>query len=278
MIKKHLISCSVVLVLFLITKMFIFSTPAVPSSQAIIRAKMPETNSEPKKKDKVTSAYTFADEKLPVHNPRVAARLNRILKSYSFENLQTYKLHEKAAQWFPVIVPILKNYGIPEDFKYMVLVESGLRSGTSHKGASGYWQFMPGTARGFGLKVNGRVDERHHFRKSTVAAAKYLRALYDEFGSWTLAAAAYNIGDNRLRRLMDRQNEDNYFRMRLNHETATYVYRLMSMKEIIENPDRYGYETPEKPELKLLPPVTDDIQRYLPFSQIGEVFAFQKED
>ncbi|HEY0897475.1 MAG TPA: lytic transglycosylase domain-containing protein, partial [Sphingobacteriaceae bacterium] len=251
---------------------------AVPSSQAIIRAKMPETNSEPKKKTRANTAFTFADEKLPVHNPRVAARLKRMLESYSYENLQTYKLHEKAAQWFPVIVPILKNYGIPEDFKYMVLVESGLRSGTSHKGASGYWQFMPGTARGFGLKVNGRVDERNHFRKSTVAAAKYLRALYDEFGSWTLAAAAYNIGDYRLRKLMDRQNEDDYFRMRLNHETATYVYRLMSMKEIIENPDRYGYESKEDPELKLHPPVTDNIQRFVPFSQFGEVFAFQTED
>lgn len=274
MIKKHLISCSVVLVLFLITKMFIFSTPAEPSSQAIIRAKMPDTNSEPKKKQKVTSSYIFANEKLPVHNRRVAVRLKRMLQSYSYENLQTYKLHKKAAKYFPVIVPILKNYGIPEDFKYMMLVESGLKSGTSHKGASGYWQFMPGTARGFGLRVNGRVDERHHFRKSTVAAAKYLRALYDEFGSWTLAAAAYNIGDYRLKQLMERQDEDNYFRMRLNHETATYVYRLMSMKEIIENPDNYGYESKEEPEIILQPTVVS-VQRFLPYSELGEVFDFE---
>jgi hypothetical protein len=122
------------------------------------------------------------------------------------------------------------------------LVESGLKGGTSPKGASGYWQFMPQTARDFGLRVNSNIDERQKISKSTVAAAKYLRSLYREFGNWTLVAAAYNIGEGRLKRQMNRQNQDNYYKMKLNRETASYVYKLISMKEIIENPRLYGYK------------------------------------
>ena len=123
----------------------------------------------------------------------------------------------------------------------MPLVESGLQGGTSPKGASGYWQFMPQTARDFGLKVNTELDERQNIRKSSIAAAKYIRSLYREFNSWTLAAAAYNIGEGSLKRQMHKQSQDNYYKMRLNRETASYVYKLISMKEIIENPTRYGY-------------------------------------
>ena len=123
----------------------------------------------------------------------------------------------------------------------MPLVESGLKSGTSPKGASGYWQFMPQTARDFGLRVNSELDERQNMERSTIAAAKYLKSLYKEFGSWTLAAAAYNIGEGGLRKQISRQNQDNYFKMSLNRETASYVYKLISMKEIIENPTRHGY-------------------------------------
>jgi hypothetical protein len=135
----------------------------------------------------------------------------------------------------------LKAYGIPEDFKYMPLVESGLAEGTSPRGASGYWQFMPGTARSYGLRVNSVVDERKNMRKSTIAACKYLKELHGIFNSWTLAAAAYNIGEINLLRQMARQGQKNYYKMRLNGETASYVYKLIAMKEIIENPIQYGF-------------------------------------
>ncbi|RYE17668.1 MAG: lytic transglycosylase domain-containing protein, partial [Sphingobacteriales bacterium] len=151
-------------------------------------------------------------------------------------------LHKKAEKLFPVIVPILKYYGIPEDFKYIPLVETGLREGTSPRGARGLWQFMPGTARNYGLKVNKHNDERLNVRKSTVAACKYLRELYSEFDSWTLAAAAYNNGSVKIGKAMNRQNEDNYFRMSLNRETGMYVYKLIAMKQVIENPGKYGYK------------------------------------
>src|SRR5690606_24311179 len=111
----------------------------------------------------------------------------------------------------------------------------------SHRGASGYWQFMPATAKSFGLRVDNAVDERKDIEKSTVAAAKYIKALYREVNSWTLVAAAFNIGEGNLLRAINRQQEDNYFRLKLNKETGSYVYELFSVKEIIEHPKLHGY-------------------------------------
>lgn len=186
----------------------------------------------------------FAEETLPIGDAKVERKMKKTLAAHYFSNLQTNKLHRKAAEWFPIIEPILAAYGIPEDFKYMPLVESGLHSGVSPKGAAGFWQFMPGTARTYGLKVNSRVDERNNLRKSTIAAAKYIKELYGIFDSWTLVAAAYNVGDNHMKRQINRQNQDNYFKMKLNHETGGYVYKLISMKQIMEHPGRYGYAAP----------------------------------
>lgn len=239
MIKKHLITCSAMLVVLLTAKLFIYSTPI--NHLAVIKY-----NKKPQKAEVTTDKYfnslSFANEEILKNNKNVQKKMKRILKLHGYKHLQTNILHSKAALYFPTIEPILKHYGIPEDFKYIPLVESGLKSGTSPKGASGYWQFMPQTARDFGLRVDSTLDERQTISKSTVAAAKYLRSLYREFGSWTLVAAAYNIGEGSLKRQMSRQNEDNYFKMKLNRETASYVYKLISMKEIIENPKLYGYK------------------------------------
>jgi membrane-bound lytic murein transglycosylase D len=183
----------------------------------------------------------FADETLPLGDARVNGKMKKILASYAYRNLQTNRLHRKAAEWFPIIEPILAAYGIPNDFKYMPLVESGLQGGTSPKGASGYWQFMPSTARTYGLKVNGSVDERKNLKKSTIAACKYIKELYNIFDNWTLVAAAYNVGDVHMKKQINKQNQDNYFKMKLNRETGGYVYKLISMKEIMENPIRNGY-------------------------------------
>lgn len=183
----------------------------------------------------------FADETLPLGDKRINSKMKKILASFAYQNVQTNRLHRKAAEWFPIIEPILAAYGIPNDFKYMPLVESGLQAGTSPKGAAGYWQFMPGTARMYGLKVNGRVDERKNLKKSTIAACKYIKELYGIFDSWTLVAAAYNVGDVHMKRQISKQNQDNYFKMKLNRETGGYVYKLISMKEILENPIRNGY-------------------------------------
>lgn len=238
MIRKHLITCSVMLGLFIIANMFIYSTSATWSN-LINPAK--ESKKAEISVDPYFNSLSFADENLPLGDSRIQSKMNSILRAHSHIKLQTSRLHQHAAKWFPIIEPILKKYGIPEDFKYVPLVESGLKSGTSPKGASGFWQFMPQTARDFGLRVSSDIDDRQNIHKSTVAAAKYLRSLYREFDSWTLAAAAYNIGEGSLKRQINKQSQDNYFKMKLNRETASYVYKLISMKEIIENPTRYGY-------------------------------------
>lgn len=239
MVKKHLITCSSLLVVLLVTKLFIYSTPV--NHLAVM-----EYNKKPEKKEVSSNKYfsnlSFANEALPAEDEKVKMKMKVTLKAHKYRHLQTNKLHRKAAIYFPIIEPILKYYGIPEDFKYVPLVESGLHGGTSPKGASGYWQFMPQTARSFGLKVDSNVDERQKIRKSTIAACKYILSLHREFNNWTLVAAAYNVGEGGLRRQMKRQNEDNYFKMKLNRETASYVYKLISMKEIIENPKMHGYK------------------------------------
>lgn len=195
------------------------------------------------------ASLDFADETLPLGDSKVEGKMKKALVAHQYKNLQTHRLHKKAQEWFPIIEPILEAYGIPNDFKYIVLVESGLKEGISHKGARGVWQFMPATARLYGLTVNAQVDERLNLRKSTIAASKYLKDLYQTLDSWTLAAAAYNFGDGRLRKQINRQNQDNYYKLKLNRETGSYVYKLISMKEILENPADYGYK---KPERKLL--------------------------
>lgn len=208
-----------------------------PKVTRVVKVKAPQ---------QVRVSLNFAKETLPKGDKRVEAKMKRTLKKFSYSKIQSNGLHKRAAEWFPVIEPILKAYGIPEDFKYMPLVESGIKGGVSPKGAAGYWQFMPATARGYGLKVNSKVDERNNLRKSTIAAAKYLKELHSIFGNWTLVAAAYNVGDGHMRKQISRQNQDNYFKMKLNRETAGYVYKLISMKQIIKNPVRYGYKAPRE--------------------------------
>jgi membrane-bound lytic murein transglycosylase D len=240
MIKKHLLTCSVTLVLVLISKLNIFSTTitetvAKPAGLSDRTSKFIFIKSN-------AAPYSFAAEALPVNDARVTFKLNKSLKQHAFKNIQSTLLHRKAEVLFPIIEPILKFYGIPDDFKYIPLVESGLKSGTSSKGASGLWQFMAGTARTYGLKVGHGVDERQNVRKSTIAACKYIKELYGEFNSWTLAAAAYNNGSIKLAKAINKQNEDNYFRMSLNRETGSYVYKLIAMKAIIEQPKKFGYK------------------------------------
>ncbi|UIR58024.1 lytic transglycosylase domain-containing protein [Sphingobacterium sp. SRCM116780] len=188
------------------------------------------------------SSLTFANDTLPINRPNVESKLLRYFKNFSFKKRGSYSLHKKAEAYLPKIEKILASYNIPEDFKYIPLVESGLDRGVvSSKGAGGYWQFMPATARLYGLKVNGSVDERLDLVKSTHAAAKYIKSLYKEFGNWTLVAAAYNVGGGSLKGTIRRQKEDSYYDLKLNNETGSYVYKLISMKEIIENPQKHGY-------------------------------------
>jgi len=242
MIKKHLITCSVIFVLVVISR-FTFSSAAIskPMAPNVIyhassRFIFTKNNAE--------NDLSFANEALPVNDKKVDSKMKHSLQRHDYSCIQSNVLQRKAAKLFPLIEPILKAYGIPDDFKYMPLVESGLCTGISPRGAAGLWQFMPGTARTYGLKVGNGVDERLSIKKSTIAACKYIKELYAEFNSWTLAAAAYNNGEIKLAKAINKQNEDNYFRMHLNRETGVYVYNLIAMKEIISRPTKYGYKQP----------------------------------
>lgn len=243
--KKQVVSCTIMLIALLISKLFIFRTP-VDNMDREAEISVIEQAIEQHNKDEFYASLSFANETLPIQEKKVERRINRVLTNFSFSNVGTHKLHRLSATWFKTIEPILRKHDIPEDFKYVPLVESGLKSGVSHKGATGYWQFMPQTARQFGLVVNDTVDERNNLAKSTEAACRYIKELYRQFGSWTLAAAAYNVGEGSLRRSMSVQKEDNYYFLSLNEETAAYMYRIISMKQIIENPTRYGYRSEYK--------------------------------
>jgi len=241
MTKKHLITCSVMLVLVIVSGLNIYSTE-VEKSKKITNATRVGLPKFLLKNEDENDDFTFANEALPVNSAFVNRKLQHSLLMHQYKNIHSNILHDKAEKIFPIIEPILKAYGIPDDFKYIPLVEAGFNEGTSSKGAKGLWQFMPGTARTYGLKVGNGIDERTNLRKSTYAACKYIKELYTQFNSWTLAAAAYNNGEIKLAKAMNDQNEDNYFRMRLNRETGLYVYNLIAMKAIIRQPWKYGYK------------------------------------
>jgi hypothetical protein len=152
---------------------------------------------------------------------------------------------KRANRWFPIIEPILKENNIPDDFKYLAVIESGLLNVTSPSGAKGFWQFMPTTAADYKLEVNEFVDERLHLVKSTQAACEYLQSAYNIYGNWTLAAASYNMGKTGLLTALQTQKVNNYYDLLLNPETARYVYRIIAVKYIISNPKEYGFSIPD---------------------------------
>jgi len=233
------------MVLFIISRLFICSTTfkrKAVSVNSLNRGSKAGISRFVKYNKDASNVINFADEPIPANNLKVKRKLKHSLWQHSFSNVQSNLLHKKAELLFPIIEPILRLYGIPNDFKYIPLVESGLCSGTSARGARGLWQFMPGTARTYGLKVGRGKDERLNVEKSTIAACVYLRELYGEFNSWTLTAAAYNLGSIKLQKAIHKDNKRDYFLMHLNAETGSYVYKLLAMKEVINKPETYGYK------------------------------------
>ncbi|MBD2757809.1 lytic transglycosylase domain-containing protein [Spirosoma validum] len=183
----------------------------------------------------------FCGEEVPVDEPRVARRWAQTLRTYGAQETFLYDLRSRASTFFHVIDPILRRHKIPRDFRFMPLAESALvNSSVSYKGASGYWQLMPETARELGLTVNGETDERYDLPKATVAVCHYLHKLYNQLGSWTLVAAAYNGGITHVRNKMEQQGHSNYYRLRLHRETSHYLFRILAFKELLSNPRQYS--------------------------------------
>ena len=184
---------------------------------------------------------SFAGEEVPIQSPEIWERLDKELLKNIYWQSSTMLFFKKANKYFPIIEPILKKHNIPDEFKYLAVIESGLDNVVSPSGAAGFWQIMKGTALEYGLEVNSDIDERYNLEKSTELACIYLQDAYDKFGNWTIAAASYNMGKSGVRTRMSEQGTNNYYNLHLNSETARYVFRILAVKEIMENPKKYGF-------------------------------------
>jgi len=223
-----------------ISGLFIFAVQKAPSDNTL------ETN--PKLINdynvyaiSVPEHLDFAGEIVPLKDPDVYERMDRELLVNTYWQSNGLLMFKRAKKYFPVIEPILKKHGIPDDFKYLAVIESGLINVVSPAGAKGVWQIMPATAKENGLEVNDNVDERYNLAKSTEVACKYLMKSKEELGSWTLAAAAYNAGNTGISKRLDEQKVTDYYDLLLGEETGRYLFRIVALKEILNNPQKYGF-------------------------------------
>ncbi|WP_310994143.1 lytic transglycosylase domain-containing protein [Aequorivita marina] len=183
----------------------------------------------------------FAGEPVPLYNPDIRERIDRELLVNAYWQSNGLLLFKRANKYFPQIEPLLKKYGLPDDFKYLAVAESALEYKSSPAGASGIWHFMKGTGKEYGLEINSYVDERYNLEKATMVAAEYLKKSKAKFGSWTMAAASYNAGVAGMNRQIKRQKQSDYYDLLLNSETSRYVFRIIAIKEILTHPERYGF-------------------------------------
>ena len=196
----------------------------------------------------------FAGEKVPLNNPDIKERMDRELLVNTYWQSNGLLLIKRANKYFPIIEPLLKKYGIPDDFKYLAVAESGLQNNVSHAGAAGFWHFMKATGKEYGLEINSYVDERYHIEIATRVAAEYLIKAKERFGSWTLAAASYNAGISGISKQQNRQLvTDSYYDLLLNDETSRYLFRILAFKEILSNPHKYGFNYRESDLYKPIP-------------------------
>ncbi|MGO3707073.1 MAG: lytic transglycosylase domain-containing protein [Mesonia hippocampi] len=206
----------------------------------------------------IPQSINFAGEPVPVENPDIKERLDREFLVNTYWQSNGLLLVKRAHKYFPIIEPILEKNGIPDDFKYLAIAESGLMQVVSPAGATGVWQIMKATGREYGLEINDNVDERYHIEKATEVACQYLKEAKEKFGSWTLAAASYNAGRAGIERQQERQEVEDYYDLLLNTETGRYVFRIVALKEILSNPAKYGFNFTEK-----------DMYQYIPTKEIS---------
>jgi len=218
------------------------------------------------------SGMNFAGEVVPTDDNDVSERLDREMVTNINYHSNTTLVIKRANKVFPIIEPILKANGIPDDFKYLAVIESSLVNAVSPAGARGVWQFMPTTAKEYGMEVSGDVDERYHLEKSTEAACKYLNDAYKRFGNWTLVAASYNGGMAGINRVLEAQQVSSYYDALFYEETGRYVFRILALKEIMKNSPKYGFDIPQN-ELYVNVPT----KKIYVDSSISDLATFAKE-
>ena len=213
----------------------------------------------------------FAGEVVPYQIVDVQERLDREMVTNMNYHTNTTLVLKRANKVFPIIEPILKKNGVPDDFKYLAVIESSLVNAVSPAGARGVWQFMPATAKEKGLEVTDFVDERYHLEKSTQAACEYLLEAKAKFGNWTSAAASYNGGMGGVSRRLEEQQVESFYDLLLPEETSRYVFRILALKEIMKNPSKYGFDIPQEMLYKDFPTKTIEID-----STINDLASFAK--
>ncbi|MFK7832514.1 MAG: lytic transglycosylase domain-containing protein [Winogradskyella sp.] len=241
-----------------VSGVFIFSMQKSPDE------KLPFDNIS-LEKDPVANSYNvyalempenlnFAGEAVPVEDPDIYERMDRELLVNTYWQSNGLLMFKRAQKYFPIIEPILKKNGVPDDFKYLAVIESGLvQTARSPAGASGVWQIMKATGRENGLEVNDNVDERYNLEKATEVACDYLKKAKASLGTWTKAAAAYNAGNYGVSRRLKEQDVASYYDLLLGEETGRYVFRIVALKEILSNPQKYGFNFNESHLYKEIP-------------------------
>lgn len=200
----------------------------------------------------IPAELNFCGEDIPKNDIRIKSILEKEFMQNQYSRSATQLLYNKARRWFAYIEPVLKREGVPDEFKYLAVIESHLSNVHSHAGAAGFWQLIANSAMANGLVVNETVDERLHVQKSTQAACRLIKQAYKVLGNWTLSAAAYNRGINGILRAMKDQGSSDYHQLLLNPETGTFVYRILAYKTLLSNPQHFGIP---KKALKPLSPI-----------------------
>ncbi len=204
----------------------------------------------------VPAEADFSGEKTPMQLFYVTESLDRELMAATFMHSSTIMMFKRAYRWFPVIEPILKQQGVPDDFKFLAVAESNLGNVSSPANAEGVWQFIKTTGQHYGLEINEEVDERYNLEKATIAACAYFKEAYSTYGSWTLAAASFNRGMDGLSKALLNQRVSDYYDLYLNEETARYVFRILAIKEVYNHPARYGFFLREQDLYRPIPTYT----------------------
>lgn len=191
---------------------------------------------------KIPENLSFAGEKVLLDKTDIKERIDRELLVNTYWQSNALLWFKRTNKYFPVIEPILKEKGVPDDFKYLSVIESDLRNVTSPAGAKGMWQMLKDAGRENGLEINDNVDERYHLEKATRAACDYLIEAKERLGSWTLAAAAYHAGNFGIEKRLKEQMVDNYYDVLAGENTERYIPRIVAAKEILSHPEKYGFE------------------------------------
>lgn len=264
-----------------ITAASIISVGAIQSQQSENKVSLKDIESKDPEKGrvqdynvysyKVPSNLDFAGEKVPLENPDILERADREFLVNTYWQSNGILLIKRSKKYFPIIEPILEEEGIPDDFKYLAVIESGLQNVVSPAGARGFWQIMNNTGKELGLEVNDNVDERYHLEKATRAACQYLKNSKEQLGSWTLAAAAYNAGNAGVTKQLDRQQVSDYYDLLLGEETGRYMFRIIAIKEILGNPESFGFNVKEEHKYQHIP-TKPEVVDY----EIDDLAAFAK--